>query len=105
MKEYIEREAVCYQLSKQETIDGQPRAIRRAKRLVEEFPASDVRHVVFCKDCGHWSAVNQHLDRSGNYISCCAWYSRHYGIIETSAHDFCSYGYTDPRIVEAKHES
>lgn len=28
-------DAVCYQLKKQETIDGQPRAIRRARRIVE----------------------------------------------------------------------
>ena len=41
-KEYIEREAVCYQLEKQETIDGQPRAIRRARRIVEDYPAAGV---------------------------------------------------------------
>ena len=46
MTEYIEREALCYQLEKQETIDGQPRAIRRARRIVEDFPAADVRPVV-----------------------------------------------------------
>lgn len=42
MNEYIEREAICYQLEKQESIDGQPRAIRRARRIVESFPAADV---------------------------------------------------------------
>lgn len=44
-KEHIEREAVCYQLAKQATIDGQPRAIKRAAKIVENFPAADVRPV------------------------------------------------------------
>lgn len=44
-KEYIEREAVCYQLAKQATIDGQPRAIKRAAKIVANFPAADVRPV------------------------------------------------------------
>ena len=73
-EECIEREALCYQLQKQETIDGQPRAIRRARRIVEDFPAADVRKVkhgkwlpivdadedgspyqsgVYCSECGH----------------------------------------------------
>lgn len=56
-KEYIEREAVCYQLEKQEMIDGQPRAIRRARRIVEDFPAADVAEVVRCKDCVHYGNV------------------------------------------------
>lgn len=42
MAEYIERKAVCYQLAKQATIDGQPRAIRRAAKIVADFPAADV---------------------------------------------------------------
>ena len=41
----IDRDAVCYQLEKQETIDGQPRAIRRARRIASNaptiIPASD----------------------------------------------------------------
>ena len=41
-KEYIEREALCYQLEKQATIDGQPRAIKRATKIVANFPAADV---------------------------------------------------------------
>ena len=45
MAEYIEREAVCYQLEKLESIDGQPRAIRRARKIVADFPAADVREV------------------------------------------------------------
>jgi len=45
-KEYIERDALCYQLAKQATIDGQPRAIRRAAKIVADFPAADVRPVV-----------------------------------------------------------
>lgn len=51
MKEYIEREALCYQLAKQATIDGQPRAIRRAAKIVADFPATDVAPVVRCPDC------------------------------------------------------
>lgn len=50
MSEYIDRDAVCYQLEKQESIDGQPRAIRRARRIVADFPAADVRPVVH----GQW---------------------------------------------------
>lgn len=47
MAEYIEREAICYQLEKQESIDGQPRAIRRARRIVADFPTADV----VARDC------------------------------------------------------
>ena len=54
MAEYIDREALCYQLAKQATIDGQPRAIRRAAKIVADFPAADVRPVVLCRDCKHW---------------------------------------------------
>lgn len=35
----IDADAVCYQLEKQATIDGQPRAIRRARRIVADAPA------------------------------------------------------------------
>lgn len=49
MAEYIDREAVCYQLAKQATIDGQPRAIKRAAKIVAGFPAADVRSVVKAK--------------------------------------------------------
>lgn len=42
MAEYIERDALCYQLEKQATIDGQPRAIKRAIKIVANFPAADV---------------------------------------------------------------
>ena len=57
MAEYIEREAVCYQLAKQATIDGQPRAIKRAAKIVADFPAADVvpvRH-------GRWIETTQPL--------------------------------------------
>ena len=46
MTDYIKREDVLYQLNKQATIDGQPRAIRRAIRIVAEFPSADVWPVV-----------------------------------------------------------
>ncbi len=35
----IDADIVCYQLEKQATIDGQPRAIRRARRIVADAPA------------------------------------------------------------------
>lgn len=54
MADYIDREAVCYQLEKQATVDGQPRAIRRARRIVAEFPAADVRPVVHAR----WERVS-----------------------------------------------
>lgn len=75
MAKYIEREAACYQLAKQATIDGQPRAIRRAAKIVADFPAADVApvrhgwwqitdaypHNVYCSECHkrfaqtHWA--------------------------------------------------
>ena len=45
MDDYISREDVCLQLLKQESIDGQPRAIRRARRIVANCPATDVVEV------------------------------------------------------------
>lgn len=94
MSDYIDRDLICYQLMKQATIDGQPRAIRRAERIVRAFPASDVRKIVFCKDCGHWDSDNQRADKTGgNPTAHCAWFSRQQCFIETSAKDYCSYGY------------
>lgn len=40
--EYVDRDALIYQLMKQATIDSQPRAIKRAIRIVRNFPKSDV---------------------------------------------------------------
>lgn len=80
MPEYIEREAVCYQLAKQATIDGQPRAIKRAAKIVAGFPAADVVEVVRCKDC-----INHR--KSG----LCDGWSR-YGTITTPDDAYCSYG-------------
>lgn len=51
MADYIEREALCYQLAKQATIDGQPRAIRRAAKIVADFPAADVIPSSDFRDC------------------------------------------------------
>lgn len=34
----IDADIVCYQLEKQATIDGQPRAIRRARKIVADAP-------------------------------------------------------------------
>ena len=56
MDEYISREDVCLQLEKQESIDGQPRAIRRARRIVANSPAADVRPVVR----GKWVRLDMH---------------------------------------------
>ena len=61
-KEYIEREAVCYQLFKQTTIDGHPRAIKRAAKIVADFPAADVapvRHGRWINICGDRESPRQ----------------------------------------------
>lgn len=93
MSDYIDRQLVCYQLAKRATVDGQPRAIRRAARIVEEFPASDVRNVVYCKDCAHWDAGHQTPDKTGGSpVAYCSWFSRQGAQIQTSSNDFCSYG-------------
>ena len=55
MADYIDRDAVCYQLEKQATVDGQPRAIRRARRIVAEFPAADVVE----RKRGEWARMNE----------------------------------------------
>lgn len=92
MSDYIDRDQLCYGLEKIATVDGQPRAIRRAKRFVEMFPSSDVRKIGFCKDCSHWDVINKHLDTSGNVISGCTWFSRNGNtVIYTSTGDFCSF--------------
>jgi hypothetical protein len=63
-------------------------------KYLQSIPAADVRHVVMCKDCGHWNKENQHPSkRSRNSVAMCAWFSRNYGTIETSEGDWCSYGY------------
>ena len=81
--DYISRDAVCYQLKKQESIDGQPSAIRRARRIVAEFPATDVRPVVTCGECIYWEPASP-TRISGNC-------NRSFDI-PAWANDFCSYG-------------
>lgn len=87
MYKYIDREAVCYQLDKQATIDGQPRAIRRARRIVENFPAtelverktgkwilvkgSDGRDYHKCSECLH----TQEITGVKNYCAVCGSYN------------------------------
>lgn len=51
MSDFISREAVVYQLAKQATIDGQPRAIKRAAKIVADFPAADVASGRDYRDC------------------------------------------------------
>ncbi len=68
MKEYIEREAVCYQLAKQATIDGQPRAIKRATKIVANIPAADVREVVLCRDCKYYNDETCDRWSDGTYL-------------------------------------
>jgi hypothetical protein len=54
-------------------------------KYLQSIPAADVRHVVMCKDCGHWNKENQHPSkRSRNSVAMSAWFSRNYGTIETS---------------------
>ena len=91
MKVYVDKSAVCYQLEKQATRDGQPRAIRRAKKIVEEFPVDDVRRVIYCKDCSHWNKDKTRIDICVEKTACCRWFTRQGNYIETSEHDFCSY--------------
>lgn len=96
MADYIEREAVCYQLAKQATIDGQPRAIRRAGKIVANFPAADVAHVRHgqwlsmdsenviamdddgcpvdscrCSECGDWLTGSDEYAVRGRYCPNC----------------------------------
>lgn len=80
MVEYIEREAICYQLEKQESIDGQPRAIRRARRIVADFPAADVVPVRHGRWTGH-DIGNGRLSIDEDTCSLCG--SRFYQIAET----------------------
>ena len=68
MAEYIEREAVCYQLAKQATIDGQPRAIKRAAKIVANFPVAAVRPVVLCKDCIYYYCETCSRWADGTYM-------------------------------------
>lgn len=84
MAEYIEREAVCYQLAKQATIDGQPRAIRRAAKIVADFPSADVVPVVRCKEC----AYHDTADYGDGYTkNVCSLWNR-----QIQDDDYCSYG-------------
>ena len=55
MAKYIDRDAVCYQLQKRSTIDGQRRAFRRAEKIVAAFPVADVveRKTGKWEDKGH----------------------------------------------------
>ena len=39
---YVDRDAVCYQLEKLASIDSQPRAIKRARKVIFEAPSADV---------------------------------------------------------------
>ena len=49
-EEYINRDLAVYLLNKFASSDNQPRAIRRAAKYLQKFPASDVRQNVF----GRW---------------------------------------------------
>lgn len=46
----IDKRALMYQLHKQSQIDSKPRAIRRARRIVEECPTVDAIPVQFIQD-------------------------------------------------------
>lgn len=92
MSEYLDRDLLVYNMQKMASIDGQPRAFRRAIKLVELFPKSDVYNATPCQFCCHWDILNDHLDNEGNIIAKCAWFSRQGNYIETSSKDFCSFG-------------
>ena len=81
MAEYIDREMAVYRLAKQATIDGQPRAIRRAMRIIQEFPAADVAPVkhgkwiwddegYYCSECFHHAYGCTGEEMSGIYLYC-----------------------------------
>lgn len=81
MKEYIEREAVCYQLAKQATIDGQPRAIRRATKIVSDFPAAPVREV----KRGEWIKHEAYNGAAWGFWECSVCGDKNW----TIKHNFC----------------
>lgn len=92
MAEYISREAVCYQLEKQASIDGQPRAIRRARRIVANFPAADVAPVVHA----HWAKEYTlgWYDGEQNYKLICpacnySYLDNHLGAIAPKHFNYC----------------
>lgn len=97
MSEYLDRDILVYNLEKLSYQDRQTRAIKRAIRLVELFPASDVYKAVPCRFCCHWDVLNDHLDNEGNIIAKCDWFSRQGNFIETSSKDFCSFGCIRPK--------
>lgn len=86
MGDYISREAVCYQLAKQATTDGQPRAIRRAAKIVADFPAANVRPVVLCRDCAYCRKGKASLECEKHTY---AWNNLNRWVDED---DFCSWG-------------
>ena len=63
---FVNKEHILYQLRKQLDIDSQPRAIRRAMRIVESAPAENVRP---CKK-GEW--IGFYVDGPGSYAGTCS---------------------------------
>lgn len=90
-KEFVQKDLVLYALAKQETIDGQPRAIRRAKKIVGGFPASDVVEVVRCRDCIHLSGVT----KGGVFFRCDRYdkWQDESNRVYMPLNGFCSYGH------------
>lgn len=78
MTDYIKREDVLYQLNKQATIDGQPRAIRRATRIVAEFPSADVVSAQDFRDCRNELCLKCGQYQTKHLGSCngCRWEKR-----------------------------
>lgn len=63
--------------------------------IVEDFATvaeQEKKTLIFCENCRHWSKDNTRIDICGEKTACCKWFTRKGNYIETSAHDFCSYG-------------
>ena len=63
--------------------------------IVEDFATvaeMEKKTLIFCENCRHWSKDRTRIDICGEKTACCKWFTRQGNYIETSAHDFCSYG-------------
>ena len=70
MPDLIDRDTLLYALDKLETIDGQPRAIRRARKRIAEIPSVDavvvksafITEKDTCSNCGCQIPTDSALD-------------------------------------------
>lgn len=98
---FINANDVYDYLMKNASMDSQPRAIRRAAKMVIEFPAADVVPV----RRGHWVKMTGMMppEFTGHYeCSECRWFCKKHGVKETDF-DFCPGCGADMRV-EVKNE-